>query len=88
MEKAYQEYKSKGVYFLRVFVTSKDKDIRKFADTFNLTSPVGKDTGIAEALDVKVIPETVFIDRGGQIIERHRDIITYDELVAGIEKLL
>ncbi len=88
LEKAYLAFKDRNVYFFSVFVTSKEKDIREFVETFNLTLPVGKDTGIAEALDVKAIPETVFIDRDGQIIERHRDTITYDELVTGIEKLL
>ena len=88
MEKAYQSYKDKGVLFLGVFITSKDKDIKKFAETFHQTFPVGKDTGVAKALDVKAIPETLFIDRDGRIVKRHRDIITYEELEAAIEGLL
>ncbi len=88
LEKAYQAYKDKGVRFLGVFVSSNDEEIRKFAETYHQTFPVGKDTDVAKSLNAKAIPETVFITREGQIIERHRDIITFDELVTGIEKLL
>ena len=88
MEKAYQSFKDKGVLFLGVFVTSNDKEIREFAETFHQTFPVGKDTGTAEALNVKAIPVTLFIGRNGRIVERHRDTIDFDELVTGIEKLL
>ena len=88
MEKAYQSFKDKGVLFLGVFVQSNDKEIRDFAETFHQTFPVGKDTGIAEALEVKAIPVTLFIDRSGRIIKRHRNVIDYEELATGIEKLL
>ena len=88
LEKAYQSYKDKGVFFLGVFVTSEDKDIREFAETFHQTFPVGKDTNVAKIMDVKAIPETLFIGRDGKIIERHRNTIDFEELVAGIEKLL
>ena len=88
LEKAYQSFKGKGVLFLGVFVTNKDKDIREFAETYHQTFPVGKDTDVAKALDVKAIPETLFIGRDGQVVQRHRDIINYEELVTGIEKLL
>ena len=88
MEKAYQSFKDKGVLFLGVFVKSDDKEIQDFAETFRQTFPVGKDTGVAEALDVKAIPVTLFIDNDGLIVKRHRDVINYEELAAGIEKLL
>ena len=88
MEKAYQSFKDKGVLFLGVFVQSNDKEIRDFAETFHQTFPVGKDTGVAEALDVKAIPVTLFIDKDGRIIKRHRNVIDYEELATGIEKLL
>lgn len=88
MEKAYQSFKDNGVLFLGVFVKSKDKEIREFAETYHQTFPVGKNNGVAKALDIKVIPVTLFIDRDGRIIKRHRDIINYEELSAGIEELL
>ena len=88
MEKAYQSFKDKGVLFLGVFVQSNDKEIRDFAETFHQTFPVGKDTDTAQALEVKAIPVTLFIDKSGRIIKRHRDVIDYEELATGIEKLL
>jgi len=88
LEKAYQSFKDKGVLFLGVFVQSNDKEIRDFAETFHQTFPGGKDTGIAQALEVKAIPVTLFIDRSGRIIKRHRNVIDYEELATGIEKLL
>ena len=88
LEKAYQSFKDKGVLFLGVFVKSKDKEIREFAETFHQTFPVGKDSGVAKALDIKGIPVTLFIDRDGRIVKRHRDIINYEELSIGIEELL
>ena len=88
LEKAYQSFKDKGVLFLGVFVQSDDKEIREFAETYHQTFPVGKDTGTAEALDVKAIPVTLFIDKNGVIVKRHRNTIDYEELVTGIEMLL
>lgn len=87
LEKAYQSFKDKGVLFLGVFVQSNDKEIREFAETFHQTFPVGKDTDVAKAMDIKAIPVTLFINRDGQIVKRHRDVIDYEELATGIELL-
>jgi hypothetical protein len=88
LEKAYQSYKDKGVLFLGIFVSSEVKDIREFAETFHQSFPVGKNSGTAESLGAKGIPETLFIGRDGKIAVRHKNTINYEELVAGIEKLL
>jgi len=48
---------------LGVFAQSKEKDIRKFAKKYQLTYPVGKENGIAEALGANGIPETFFITK-------------------------
>jgi hypothetical protein len=76
------------VSFLGVFLGSSEKDIRKFAATYHITFPVGKNSGVAEALDVKAMPATVFIDREGRILKVHMDTIYYDELATAIEKML
>ena len=81
------QYKDKGVLFLGVFA-SKDNEIKAFADEFHLTFPVGTENGIATTLGVKAIPETLFIGKDGQIVSRHSGTIYYEELVAGIERLL
>ncbi|MCF6188313.1 MAG: TlpA family protein disulfide reductase [Desulfobulbaceae bacterium] len=71
------KYKAKGVAFLGLFA-SKDKEIKAFADKFNLTYPVGKESGIATILWVKAIPETLFIDREGRIAKRYSGTINYE----------
>ena len=67
---------------------SKEKDIRKFAKKYKLTYPVGMESGIAEALGAKGIPETIFITKDGRIKKRNTDTIHYQELVTGIEEIL
>lgn len=74
--------------FIGVFVLSSDDDIKKFVDTFKITFPVGKDKGLAEMLDVTVIPVTVFIDKRGRILKRHIGPVTYGDLSSAIEASL
>ncbi len=52
LQKAYLSYKDKGVLFIGVFTMSGDADIRKFAATYRLTFPVGKDNRLSRALGV------------------------------------
>ena len=74
--------------FIGVFVLSTDDDIRKFAETFKITFPVGKEKGLAEMLGVRGIPVTVYIDKEGRIVKRHIGPVTYADLSSGIEALL
>ncbi len=67
---------------------SKDEDIKKFVETYKITFPVGKEKGIAEMLDARGIPTTVFISKGGMIAKRHIGPIKYAELVSTIEAML
>ncbi len=88
LQRAYSIYKDQGVHFLGVFIMSEEKDIRKFAEKYQITFPVGKDNGIAETLGAKAIPETIFINKEGEILKRHIGIIHLDELKAGIDKII
>ncbi len=88
LQKAYQTYRGKGVQLIGAFVKSGDDDIKKFAETYKLTFPVGKDNGIQEKLGVHGRPVTVFIDKKGTIVKRHIGLITYEQLVSNIEALL
>lgn len=67
---------------------SEEKDIRKFAEKYKLSFPVGKDNGVAESLDASTIPETIFINRDGEILSRHKGTIYFDELKSGIEEII
>lgn len=62
--------------------------MRKFAETFKITFPVGRENGIAEKLGVKGIPATVFLDKNGRIAKRHIGMINYEQLVSNIEAIL
>ena len=81
-------YKDQGVHFLGVFIMSEEKDIRNFAEKYQIAFPVGKDNGIAKTLGAKAIPETIFINKEGEILQRHIGIIHFDELKAGIDKII
>jgi hypothetical protein len=67
---------------------SSDDDIRKFAETYKITFPVGKENGIAGPLGVHGIPVTVFIGKDGRIAGRYIGAITYTELDENIRTLL
>jgi len=76
------------VGFIGVFLLSSDDDIRNLVETFTLTFPVGRETGIAEQLGVRGLPVTVFLDRSGKVTKRHIGVITYEQLVTSIEPML
>jgi peroxiredoxin len=88
LQKAYLSYKDKEVFFLGVFVMSKDEDIRKFTETYKITFPVGKDNGISSTLGVRGIPVTVFISKEKRVAKRFIGDIDYAELSGNIEDLL
>ena len=76
------------MFFLGVFVKSKDDEINKFVETYKMTFPVGREDGIAGMLSVKGMPATVFVAEDGRIVKRHMGVITYEELVSNIEAIL
>ena len=88
LQKAYQAYKGKGVEFIGVFVRSSDDDIRKFAEAYKLTFPVGRENGIAGPLDVLSIPTIVFVGKDGRIVKRHRGQITFVEIEENVKAIL
>lgn len=81
-------YKGKGVSFIGVFVTSQEREISKFVETYNITYPVGKENGIAEKLGITVVPTTVFIAKDGSVVKRHVGQIDYAGIVSGIKAIL
>lgn len=67
---------------------SSDDDIRKFAETYRITFPVGRENGIAGLLGVRGIPVTVFIGKDGRIVKRYLGAIPYADLDANIRTIL
>lgn len=64
------------------------EDIRKFAEAYRITFPVGRDSGIAQKLGARGIPVTIFLDRNGRIAKRHIGGIDYAQLSTNIEAIL
>lgn len=88
VQKAYLLYKDKSVRFLCVLGNSRDEDIAEFRETYKITYPVAKDNGLADALGVRVIPQTFFYAKGGVFSKRIMGVATYKELTANIEAIL
>lgn len=88
LEKAYRAYKDKGVFFLGVFVASSKGSIRKFAEKYELTFPVGTGEGISEQFGWKPFPAAAFVSPDGVIRQKHVGQSSYEELVRGIEEIL
>lgn len=87
-QRAHLAYKDRGVLFLGVFIGSKEQSIRKFRDKYGLTFPVGMDSDLAEKLDARSVPLTLFISRDGKIIKRHFGGMDYQKIVLEIEEIL
>jgi peroxiredoxin len=88
VQKAYLEYKDKGVRFLCVLGGSTDDDIKEFLETHKVTFPLVKDNGIVEFLEVRAIPQTFFFSKGGKFEKRIIGPVTYRELISNIEKII
>lgn len=65
-----------------------NEDIKKFAETYKITFPVGRDKEIAKMFGVIGLPVTVFVAKNGRIAKQHFGIITRDELRSNIEAIL
>ncbi len=88
VQKAYLLYKDRGVRFLCVLGKSSDEDLAEFRETCKITYPVVKDNGLAEALGVRVIPQTFFYAKGGVFSKRIMGVATQKELLSNIETIL
>ncbi|MBI5643850.1 MAG: TlpA family protein disulfide reductase [Deltaproteobacteria bacterium] len=91
IEKAYKEFKPKGVYFLGVAMDDTAKEAKAFIKKHGITYPNGlddKDGTIARLYNVMAIPQTVIIDGSGRLFYVHTGLITADVLREWIEKAI
>ncbi len=88
VQKAYKNYKDKGVIFLCVLAKSTRADIKDFIVTYKVTYPVAGDNTIADALRVGPVPQTFFYYPGGFFSKRIYGPVTYGELESNIERIL
>jgi peroxiredoxin len=84
LQKAYKEYKDKGVLIIALFMKSSDNGIKKFAERNGVTFPVAQDYGIARQLGVWSVPVTFLIAREGEIQQRYFGRINQDAIRRGI----
>jgi peroxiredoxin len=88
LQNAYLTYGNKGVFFLGVFTKGENEDIQKFAETYKITFPVGKDKELAKQFGVVGPPVTVFVAKNGTIFKRHFGVISSEELKSNIEAII
>lgn len=65
-----------------------DEDIRKFAETYRITFPVGRDRETGKMFGVMGLPVTVFVSKDGKVLKKHFGIITREELKSNIEAIM
>ena len=90
LEKAYKEYKKKGVVFIGISVQDTETKAREFVKEFQVSFPTGIDmTGvIRDSYRVYGLPTTFFIDREGKIDYLHVGGVNEELLKYELEKLL
>lgn len=88
VQKAYLQYREKGVQFLSILGHTSDEDMKDFIQTYRCTYPVAKDNGIVGLLGVRVIPQVFFFHKGGALSKRIMGAASQRELTENIEKLL
>lgn len=71
-ERAYREYRERGVVFVGLAVEDDPQAARQFAQLLGITYPVGLDPRNQTALRYQVagLPTTIFITRGGTVAKR------------------
>lgn len=72
LQRAWEEYKDRGVVFLGAAIYDEKADVEKFAEAFGITYPLGVDLAGDLTVDYKVtqFPTTFLIDREGNEVRR------------------
>ncbi len=91
LRQAVLTYGPKGVMFLGIAYNDKPADAKKFRDQYGLGFPMLLDddqSRASVAYGLVGVPETYFINRAGQILERHKGQLLQDDLERGIKAIL
>lgn len=88
LERAYREYRGRGVRFLAVALDDAD-EVRTFVEENKITLPVAVDEErvLGRKYGVGNIPTTYFLNSDGTIAQKHVGAMDYEEFRAAIEKL-
>lgn len=93
-EEMYQEYGPKGVVFMMVNLTDGDRETidtaKKFLSDNHYTFPVYFDTkfSASDAYGISGIPNSIFIDRDGNVASTHEGMMDGAAMKKNIEKIL
>lgn len=90
LEQAWKNYKDRGVVFLGVDYLDTDKEALAYMKKYGITYPSGPDEGtkIAKAFAITGVPETIFIDRDGNIVHVKIGPIEEAELYDLLDRLI
>lgn len=90
LERTWRRYQDQGVVFIGVNWSDTESKARAYLQEFDVTYPNGPDLGrrIAQKYHIRGIPETFFINKGGEIADVFISPMTEAQLVSRIERLL
>lgn len=90
LERAWQDYKDRGVVFVGVDYLDTDKEGLAYMKKYDITYPSGPDLGnkISEDYAITGVPETFFIDQQGQIIHVQIGPIEQAQLYGLLDRLI
>lgn len=90
LEQTWRTYQDQGVVFIGVDWVDTEKEALAYIDEFDITYLNGPDIGtrIAQAYNIKGVPETFFVDRAGVLRGVHIGPLYPPELDNRIDELL
>lgn len=90
LEQTWRKYKDKGVLFIGVDWVDTKKEALAYIDEFDITYLNGPDirTLIADAYNIKGVPETFFVAKNGELRGMHIGPLKAPELDQKIDELL
>ena len=90
LEQAWRDYKDQGVVFLGVDYLDTDKEGLAYMEKYGITYPSGPDLGtkISKAYGLTGVPETIFIDKDGNIALVKIGAIEKPELYSLLDQLI
>lgn len=90
LEQTWRKYKDKGVVFIGVDYVDTEKEALAYIKEFDITYINGPDLGtrIAQAYNIKGVPETYYVARNGELRGVHIGPLKSPQLDDKIEELL
>ncbi len=90
LERAWQEYRARGVTFVGVAIHNHDRDAQAYVKRYKQTYLLGPDRSrrLAAEYGVSGIPETFFISSDGRIVRKHVGPLNDELLRLYLDELL